>query len=207
MASLDVYQMGVPLMVTVAAFFLVYLCTNSEVVMGGSVARDTIDFVGMESAPAGHAPIDPTFECKWRSLAFEYAQKLQPWRGADKFKEVYDSLQLRKCPNATTWDPTTLPYGGKALPLSPPRPLPRGFPSSPNPARVFVDPTFGNDANPGTIALPFKTIARAIVATRSAGLGSSIQLRAVGSETRSLRLLHVVIGHSLLGTNFESECR
>jgi hypothetical protein len=34
------------------------------------------------------------FDCKVRAYAYEYAQTLQAWRGSEKMKEVFDSLEL-----------------------------------------------------------------------------------------------------------------
>lgn len=41
------------------------------------------------------------FDCKVRKYAYEYAQKLQSWRGATKMKEVFDSLELTTLCNQT----------------------------------------------------------------------------------------------------------
>ncbi len=56
----------------------------------GAVSRNKV--LSTITAPPTNA--DPLFECAWRKLAYEYAQKLQPFRPASTFSEIHDALQL-----------------------------------------------------------------------------------------------------------------
>jgi hypothetical protein len=156
------------------------LLTTAFAGMPSTVPRDTISYLhNNHEHPPGHS-IDPTFECKWRQLAYVYGQKLQSWRGAAKFQDLYDALQLQKCTNQS-WSITDVESFVPLEPqLAPVRPLPSDMVHrTQDIARVFVDPHNGSDANTGHINSPYRTITRALATTRISGPGSMIMLRKV----------------------------
>jgi len=106
---------------------------------------------------------DESFDCQVRQLAYQYAQKIQPWRS--DFSSVYDALELGTLCN-TSSDITSKKQTFKF-------PLPKAAQTS----TFYVDPVSGSDSNPGTKALPFLTIQRGIIATRGSSKPAAILLR------------------------------
>ena len=104
--------------------------------------------------PAG---ADPGYDCGWRKLALEFAPHIQPWITVAQRRELADALQLQSLCNTTL-----------QLDHDPPRR--RQSDSSPvkNPEdSLFVDPTHGSDAAPGTVASPLRTLPRALMLSRA----------------------------------------
>ena len=53
------------------------------------------------AAPKGPA-VDPSFECAWRGLAYEFAQQLQPFRSEAAFQDIHNGLELSALCNASS---------------------------------------------------------------------------------------------------------
>ena len=105
--------------------------------------------------------IDPAFDCDARLLAYNVSRSLQSSRG--NLLSVWDALQLSTvCKQKPPQDDR------------PEKENEGAFQQAPNDLPTFfVDGTNGNDDNPGTLALPFQTIDRAVLATRA--IGTDIQ--------------------------------
>lgn len=114
----------------------------------------------------------PTFDCKMRQLAMDYASKIQPWLYETKLQEIADALngakEAQHC-NVSIKAPFRS-YSG-----APSFPLPKATVTT-----YYVDANKGSDSNPGSMSSPFKTISKAVMAVRSAGSsdGTVIMLRA-----------------------------
>ncbi|EGD73635.1 hypothetical protein PTSG_05343 [Salpingoeca rosetta] len=106
--------------------------------------------------------VDPDFECDWRKAAWKYAQKLQP--SQPNLRAVFDALQLEQCGESL----------GGFRPAEPSSLSTFSLPAHASDANTFyVDAVAGSDSNPGTLAKPFRTVLRAVEATR--GLPASLQ--------------------------------
>ena len=125
-------------------------------------------YAGLAAAPpafnhAGTPPgITHSFDCAARKAAYSFGQALLPGRG--DFKTLFQALQLQACNMST---PAVMDEY---------RPPTYGPPAG---AALYVDP-HGDDANPGTLERPLRSIAAAVA--RSAGkasgpLGATILLR------------------------------
>ena len=114
----------------------------------------------IRSKPNGHA--GSAFDCKVREYAYEYAQQLQSWRGADKMKEVYDSLELTTLCNQT-FDATLFAPSPKAHTHVIPAGVLTAF------VAAAGAPGGGNDAAAALNdqSLPFPTIHAAVEAVRA----------------------------------------
>ena len=112
---------------------------------------------------AGTPPgITHSFDCAARKAAYSFGQALLPGRG--DFKTLFQALQLQACNMST---PAVMDEY---------RPPTYGPPKG---AALYVDP-HGDDANPGTLERPLRSIAVAVA--RSAGkasgpLGATVLLR------------------------------
>eukprot|EP01065_Artemidia_motanka_P041141 TRINITY_DN527_c0_g1_i1.p1 TRINITY_DN527_c0_g1~~TRINITY_DN527_c0_g1_i1.p1 ORF type:complete len:911 (+),score=322.25 TRINITY_DN527_c0_g1_i1:58-2790(+) len=105
-----------------------------------------------EATPIG-IPLD--VECQVNMLAYNWSLKAMPERAP--LVESFDSLRLQRC--------ATRPQGKSGKPA----PKPPAMPSS---APVFyVDAVNGSDSAPGSEAAPFRTLHRAVAATRTATAG------------------------------------
>ena len=110
-----------------------------------------------------------SFDCKMRDLAMAYARKIQPFRTKLQFQEIADALngaiEAQHC-NVSVSD---LPDdGGYKAPV---------YPLLTSGTMFYVDANKGSDSNSGSMASPFKTISKAVIAARSAGQHSTIVLR------------------------------
>ena len=115
----------------------------------------------------------PEFDCAMRNLSYSYALHLMPSRSP--LIDVFDALRLsidcnisRPAPNPLpSWPFYTSPnlsgVGGAAAVLRT---------HAPSAGAFYVDSDTGIDTNAGTEAAPFKTIPRALLATRSSGNGN-----------------------------------
>jgi hypothetical protein len=120
--------------------------------------------------------VDPLLDCATRNFTWTFALSLLPSRSP--LVSVFDALRLTVDCNQTrpvggtaegAWA-THFELGGEARVL-------RSI--APPPGAVFADPVGGSDAKgAGTQSSPFRTIARALAATRGAGGGGAIVLRA-----------------------------
>ena len=118
------------------------------------------------------ANIDPKLDCDIKHLAWDYARKLQPWRGA--FTSAYDALQLGDC--KTSPIQAAEPTNNEPHHFSR-----RALLTGANPLTLYVDAAKGSDANPGTLARPVKTVLQAVRLSRlqrEAGQKGLIYLRA-----------------------------
>jgi hypothetical protein len=142
--------------------------------------------------------VDPAIDCPIREFAWNYSQVLQPARGAQL--AVFDALQLGVYCNLTR------PAGPEAAGL-PVWASPREHWTTPVggfAATFYADPVNGNDANPGTQAAPFATLARALAASRSGPGPVQLVLRA-GTFVLSQPLTLTAIDAGLSITNFPGE--
>eukprot|EP00755_Sulcionema_specki_P006716 Sspe_Gene.36222::Locus_17526_Transcript_1_1_Confidence_1.000_Length_2168::g.36222::m.36222 len=116
--------------------------------VGGGAARD----------------VNVAFECAVREYAYEYAEQLQGWRGAEKMKEVFDGLELATMCNKT--------FEGKGLARTE---APR-FAIPSEGVVLFVDAEAGRDEGSGTEGAPLRTVEGALVAMRKARRGRGGQV-------------------------------
>ena len=113
-----------------------------------------------------------SFDCPARALALEFAAAVNPALSAAHLSSIADALNgaPEKSPaNCTVTVPPAL-LAARAAPRF------RAFPA-PAGASWYVSPA-GDDGGAGTIGAPFKTVARALAASRAAGGGGAIVLRA-----------------------------
>ena len=125
------------------------------------------------STPGGRpAGVSLEFDCSWRELAAPYALKLQPSMTEAQQKQLHDALQL-----STLCSKPFVPVASAPAPS-----LEEVLPAVAGRPALFVDATQGCDSNGGTLAKPFRTIARALNASRQTAHGIAdapiIQLRA-----------------------------
>lgn len=113
-------------------------------------------------APAG---VDPAFECDWRGLAYSFAAKIQPFRPASAFQNIFDGLELGSLCNQTFSPPAN------AVAVSTSK-------SAHVAATVlYVDPVNGDDSFPGTLQQPLQHVAVAVQKARGAPRPASVILR------------------------------
>ena len=127
------------------------------------------------AAAAASDPVRDELDCKMRALAVEYAAYIQPARPQSVFDAVAAALDgsREKAAGCNVTAPRGLgaPGASRFGPLSA---APRV-----GAAAWFVDAVAGSDANAGTQAAPFKTVAAALAASRaSPGAANQIVLRA-----------------------------
>ena len=123
-----------------------------------------------------------TTECEIRMLAYEYALTQLPERAAaTNMVEVFDGLELEH-------------MCGVDRPKQEPMPPP----SYPLPATAFfVDAAKGSDANPGTEAAPFQTVAAAVGATRLGDAANNANGTSARASTVVLRAGTHFLGKTL----------
>ena len=115
--------------------------------------------------------IDPAFECAWRTLAFEYAQKIQPARPASAFQDIHDGLELGALCNVTfSLLPATLAAAAA-------RPGAAALAAAPPATTLYVDFAGGSDSNPGTQARPLQHVAAAVALARTLPQPAAVLLR------------------------------
>ena len=106
-----------------------------------------------------------SFDCKMRDLAMSFARKVQPFLTTAKFQEIADALngaqESQHCNVSVKFDRHYQPQTSLRVTDS----------------MFYVDSSKGDDSNPGTEASPFKTISKAVDASRSSGQASTIVLR------------------------------
>lgn len=112
--------------------------------------------------------VDPDFDCSWRSLAFEFAQQLQPFRPSSTFASIHDGLELSTLCNVSFSSSYKLKENVMSSPSSP------AFSTV-----IYVDSSVrGDDASTGTISSPLARISTAVLRARSLPHPVSIILRA-----------------------------
>lgn len=112
------------------------------------------------ASPAGLGTVQTAQDCQAFALAYEYALRLQPSRAPAQ--DVFDALRLG--PDCGASPPPT----AASLGLAPAWPRAANATSIAAGPIFYVDYAHGDDAQAGTPAAPFKTIARGVAATRSA---------------------------------------
>jgi hypothetical protein len=127
----------------------------------------------IQSAPT---PLRNATDCLLRSYALERALEVNPGLTASQLAAMADALSGDPMMGSGCFVrlPAATVAARAALPPPPPPPPARG-------AAFFADALHGSDANPGTLAAPFLTVARALAATRAAGGGGSVILRGGGT--------------------------
>eukprot|EP00730_Choanoeca_flexa_P009176 TRINITY_DN12600_c1_g2_i8.p1 TRINITY_DN12600_c1_g2~~TRINITY_DN12600_c1_g2_i8.p1 ORF type:complete len:851 (+),score=193.92 TRINITY_DN12600_c1_g2_i8:2-2554(+) len=107
----------------------------------------------LKSRPDG---VDVAFDCAARNFTFEFASKLQGWRGQTAMQQVHDSLELSTLCNIS-FDASQFQPSPKAPTIA-----------IADDVQVHVNPTLGNDAT-GLVngkASPFLTVHAAVAAVR-----------------------------------------
>ncbi len=111
-----------------------------------------------------------SFDCKMRQLALDYAHKIQPFRSKTHFQMIADALNgATEAQNCSVKVPDS--YGADVK-ITNTLPLSAGLTKT-----FYVDSINGKDSNTGSVKSPFKTIVRAVIASRFAGKYSTIVLR------------------------------
>ncbi len=118
----------------------------------------TEEMLAVISQPGGKPQaVPPDVDCAWRPFALEFAQSIQPWLTTAQLSAIHDSL-FSGTPCSTA--------AADAL-LAAHRPEARAPRVSDAPS-LYVDYASGSDSNPGTQALPLKTVAAAVALSRAA---------------------------------------
>ena len=133
--------------------------------MKALIALTLVSLVLGQSDPYPQDPAGIPFEfiCAWRSFAAEYAAILRP----DAASEAIAAVQLPTLCNASAVLPRSRPRKSETLVV----PAASGN-------TVFVDGVNGNDANPGTIQEPLKTVPAGVQKSRSLPAPVTVFLRA-----------------------------
>jgi hypothetical protein len=131
----------------------------------------------------GQASVRDSFDCQMRELAVEFAERIQPLRSGQAFVDIADALDgtPEKAAGCSV-------AGGAAARGAAARAAAGGrtsrFPLLHAPARAagvggetFYVAVNGSDANPGTQAAPFATVAAALAASRKTPGWDTILLR------------------------------
>lgn len=114
-----------------------------------------------------------SYDCGLRRLALEYAQQLQPFRGAAELQLVADALNgspqygeynCGVLAAALPARPARLAQSASASAL---RDLLEAAPAA-GAATFYLDAAAGNDAAAGTLAAPFRSVERGVAACRAA---------------------------------------
>ena len=118
------------------------------------------EFAAVIASPGGKPlkSVPQEFDCAWRPFALTYALQIQPWLTQAQLVAIHDSLFSNTPCNSSAADALVAAH----------RPPP---PAAAPPAAanaLYVSYDTGSDANPGTQAAPFKTIAAAVAAGRAA---------------------------------------
>lgn len=114
-----------------------------------------------------------SFDCPMRGLAVEFAAFANPYLTAAHLQDVADALNAS--PEKTKGCNVTVPA---SLLAERSAPRFRSFPLRVGAPQFFVDYASGSDSAAGTQAAPFKTVAHGLAASRAAGGGGSLVLRA-----------------------------
>ena len=101
--------------------------------------------------------VTTAFDCKVRTLAWQYGKQLAPQRQG--FKSLFDALQLNECPQIL--NPPTV-ADGYAPPL-----LPTIIEDANASLVLYVDADRGDDANTGAFDRPLRTVEVAVLRSRS----------------------------------------
>ena len=124
-------------------------------------------FVLVLAACSATAADRGSFDCIGRNLALEFAVANNPGLTAFQQQEIADALE-----GSTSQCNVTVP------PAAHPESRFRAFAIAPAASTFYIDFSSGSDTAAGTQAAPFKTVARGLTASRSAGGGGTLVLRA-----------------------------
>ena len=119
--------------------------------------------------PVPTEPADIAVDCAVRGSAHQFAQSLQPWRGAHL--PVFDALELSTRCNQT---PPEEPRSHRRF-ARPQLRLPAAAATGTQP-EFHVDAAAGNDSGSGSTAAPFASIGRGVQACRTVIGGCSLYL-------------------------------
>ena len=143
-----------------------------------------------------------TTDCKGRLLAYEYSLKLIPDRAPQR--EVFDALELEHTCGVTP--PKAISSPAKAVSAAA---AAKGVMLRVGVPTFFVDASSGSDSNAGSAAKPFKTIARALKATRGNEAQQQKQQRQQQKQERgsSPRTIVLRAGIHYIGSTVELDAR
>jgi hypothetical protein len=163
-------------------YFLVVLyivSTTSKVELSRS---ETLAIIHNSSTPIG---IPSDFECGWRSLAYEYALRLQSFRSNASFIALHDALQL-----TTLCNLTSLLLNSTLKSTSIKTDTVTSKTSTSSLTVLYVDAAYGNDKNDGSESSPLEHLASAVIRGRTLSGPISIILRggAIHRLTETLQL-------------------
>ena len=136
-----------------------------------SSSHASVSRAGVLSAVTGKhhlKGVDPAFECAWRSLAFEFAAQIQPFRPSSIFAQIHDGLELSSLCNQTFVTPA--PRAGHLAVAAPPL----GAAAA---TTLYVDFTNGDDSAAGTESAPMQHIAAAVTRARGLPAPAAVILR------------------------------
>ena len=109
--------------------------------------------------------VDPALDCAIKNLAWEYARKLQPYRGG--IQPVFDALQLQSC-NISSFRPAATSRSKNKSPRLTHHSAPA--------ITIYADSVHGRDTNRGTIDSPVQSLVRAVELTRQVSPGKVKQI-------------------------------
>ncbi len=120
----------------------------------------TLEYLlSLTDTPGGRpAGVSAEYDCSWRELAVPYALKIQPSLSQAQQKQLHDALQLSTL--------CAKPFVPVATPPAPPVAQLLASTAMGGRPELFVDASKGSDSNTGTQALPFRTIEKALEASR-----------------------------------------
>lgn len=172
--------------------------------------------------------VPPDGDCLVRELGWLFAQAVAPpYRANVGLKSVYDAMQLDSCnltqkvPRPSVADvwvppdfspnvPSQSSLAAGTLPQQPLTPAARaqGRSGDRNSANitVYVDPSSGDDANPGTLVRPVKSIERGLAVVRAVGreVPRTVVLRA-GTHVLNAAVVLTPADSGLTITNYPNE--
>ena len=102
---------------------------------------------------------DDDLECKMRTLAYQFGQNIQSFRGAQQ--KTYDALNLDHYCGSSATSNTPRPPADSVYHVN------AALVDDASVYTVYVDPIHGDDANAGTIALPFGSLDQGLRSTRA----------------------------------------
>jgi hypothetical protein len=130
-------------------------------------------FPGAQSlSPVGPSGIDAVLDCGVRDLAYGFATRLQPWRPAASLAAVHDALRLAVECNKSLVLPAPAHRATPAVDTATELRAPA--------ATYYADAVLGDDANSGSQAAPFATVARGVAAARGGPTPATLLLRDTG---------------------------
>lgn len=112
--------------------------------------------------PQDPADVPQDYICAWRKFAAEYTAFLRP----DAVDEALAALQLPDLCNSSAF---SVPSRGRSVPA---------LPAASAASTIYVDGVNGNDANPGTLQAPLRTVSAGVQMARTRPPPAMVLLRA-----------------------------